>query len=238
MNGNDVNLSDKEVKVCKHCGSEIPKQAKVCPYCNKKQSHKVRNTILIIFGVLLVIGIIGSMFGGGGSNTTTTSTSTGNTATDNNQQQQQEQQQQAQAPSVLTVGQQATVNGITVGLTGASLGSALNLNGLSQPAASGKEFLVCSFAVHNGSESDAVVSTASFEGYCDNQTCQVSGYTYMSDNGFTADFSLAPGRETSGVIVYEVPQGWQLMEIEFKPNMFLGDSLNFEIRPDQCQRPE
>ena len=27
----------KETKVCKHCQSEIPAKAKVCPNCRKKQ---------------------------------------------------------------------------------------------------------------------------------------------------------------------------------------------------------
>lgn len=28
---------EKETKVCKYCKSEIPKKAKVCPNCRKKQ---------------------------------------------------------------------------------------------------------------------------------------------------------------------------------------------------------
>lgn len=46
-------------KTCKHCKSTIPKGAKVCPYCRKKQSGKGK-TILIVIIVIIVIAAIGS----------------------------------------------------------------------------------------------------------------------------------------------------------------------------------
>lgn len=234
----------EDTKVCKSCGKEIPAQAKVCPYCNKKQSHKVRNTILIIVGVIVVLAAIGAMFGGRSNNSSSTNNAPA-TTTDNTQQQtQQDNSQQQQQPAqdnngVLTVGRQATVNDVTVGLASAGLTPNLPLTGgLTQPAPSGKIFLLCGFIVKNDSSSDQAISTASFQGYCDNSSVEVSGYTYMINNGFTSDFSLGAGRETQGFLVFEVPENWQLMEIEFKPNMFLNDKLTFELRPDQCERHE
>ena len=52
-------MEDK--KLCKYCKTEIPKAAKVCPNCKKKQSHIARWIILGILGVI----IIGSVIGGG-----------------------------------------------------------------------------------------------------------------------------------------------------------------------------
>lgn len=48
-----------ETKKCKHCQTDIPKKAKVCPNCRRKQGGigKVIGIILIIFGL---IGILGS----------------------------------------------------------------------------------------------------------------------------------------------------------------------------------
>lgn len=45
-------------KKCRHCKSEIPADAKVCPVCRKKQGKKVWP---VIIGVILVLGVIGSM---------------------------------------------------------------------------------------------------------------------------------------------------------------------------------
>lgn len=52
----------KETKVCKHCQSEIPGKAKVCPNCRKKQGGILKWIIIAV----VVIGIIGAAAGGGG----------------------------------------------------------------------------------------------------------------------------------------------------------------------------
>lgn len=55
------NEKQVETKTCKHCQSEIPKKAKVCPQCRKKQGGMLKWVIM----ALIVIGIIGSAAGGG-----------------------------------------------------------------------------------------------------------------------------------------------------------------------------
>ena len=50
-----------EMKVCKHCQSEIPKKAKVCPQCRKKQKGSLGKMIL---GIILLFFIF-SLFSGG-----------------------------------------------------------------------------------------------------------------------------------------------------------------------------
>ena len=51
---------ENETKVCKHCQTEIPKKAKVCPNCRKKQGGIVK---WIIIGVI-AIAIIAAATGG------------------------------------------------------------------------------------------------------------------------------------------------------------------------------
>ena len=46
-----------ETKKCKHCQTDIPKKAKVCPNCKRKQGGKLKTVLLVI----LVLGIIGSI---------------------------------------------------------------------------------------------------------------------------------------------------------------------------------
>lgn len=46
-----------DTKKCRHCKSEIPIDAKVCPVCRKKQGKKIWP---VIIAVILVFGIIGS----------------------------------------------------------------------------------------------------------------------------------------------------------------------------------
>ena len=49
-----------KMKNCKYCGMEIPGNAKVCPYCRRKLKGGKLKWILIVLGVLLVFGALGS----------------------------------------------------------------------------------------------------------------------------------------------------------------------------------
>lgn len=60
------------MKICKECGAEISKSAKVCPKCGKKFTHPVLRGILL---VIIVIGVIGAVVSpNDSSNTTQTGT--------------------------------------------------------------------------------------------------------------------------------------------------------------------
>lgn len=61
--GKEVRMK-KTTKICRFCKTEIPADAKVCPNCQKKQGG---HGCLVVLGVVLVIGILGSVFSGGAS---------------------------------------------------------------------------------------------------------------------------------------------------------------------------
>lgn len=44
-------------KICKHCKTEIPYGAKICPQCRKKQKGGILKWVIIAFVVLFVIGV-------------------------------------------------------------------------------------------------------------------------------------------------------------------------------------
>ena len=50
---------ENEVKKCKHCQSDIPKKAKICPNCRKKQGGKLKWIIAWIFLIIIAIALIG-----------------------------------------------------------------------------------------------------------------------------------------------------------------------------------
>ena len=60
-----------ETKVCKYCQSEIPKKAKICPNCRKKQGGK--KWIIIVIVVIVLIAIASS---GGGNDISSVERST------------------------------------------------------------------------------------------------------------------------------------------------------------------
>ena len=51
-----------KMTVCKHCGAEIAAGAKICPKCGGKNKKPVyKRPLVLILGVLLALGIIGSI---------------------------------------------------------------------------------------------------------------------------------------------------------------------------------
>lgn len=52
--------NENKTKVCKHCQTEIPKKAKVCPQCRKKQGGIMKWILLVV----LAFGLIGALAGG------------------------------------------------------------------------------------------------------------------------------------------------------------------------------
>ena len=59
-----------ETKVCKHCQTEIPKKAKVCPNCRKKQGGIFKWIVVVVVAIALI-----SSFTGGDDETKKTSSS-------------------------------------------------------------------------------------------------------------------------------------------------------------------
>ncbi len=49
--------SKPKTKKCKHCATEIPMQAKVCPNCRKKQNGGCLTIVLIIIGIIIAFNI-------------------------------------------------------------------------------------------------------------------------------------------------------------------------------------
>ena len=60
-------------KTCKHCKTEIPYGAKICPQCRKKQGMGL---IPKIFIGIIVLGVIGSVAGGNDGDTSSSSDTT------------------------------------------------------------------------------------------------------------------------------------------------------------------
>lgn len=59
-------------KICKHCKTEIPYDAKICPQCRKKQGGKMK---WVVIGIL-ALAVIGAAAGGGETSETSDAGST------------------------------------------------------------------------------------------------------------------------------------------------------------------
>ncbi len=207
------------VKQCKHCKSEIPYDAKVCPVCRKKQGAP---GCLIVVLVVIVLMVIAALAGGGESNTPPKVESTSGTSQAASQSSEAQPEQ-----TVFTVGDTVELNGVKTTLLSAEEYPGKQY----MMPTDGNVFLVCQFEIENDSSEEINVSSmVSFNAYCDDYSVSLSITGEMLEDSWKSlDGTVAPGKKINGVIAYEIPQDWQKMEISYTPSFWSGHDVQFEI---------
>lgn len=51
-------MSEEKTKKCKHCKMDIPKDAKICPHCRKKQKSGILKWVVLMLIIGVVIGAV------------------------------------------------------------------------------------------------------------------------------------------------------------------------------------
>lgn len=216
-----MNKEKPTVKQCKHCKSEIPYDAKVCPVCRKKQGAP---GCLIVVLVVVVLVVIAAFAGGGESNSPQKVESTSGTSQSASQASQAQPQPEQ---TVFTVGDAVELNGVKTTLLSAEEYPGKQY----MMPTDGNVFLVCQFEIENDSSAEINVSSmVSFNAYCDDYSVNLSVTGEMLEDSWkTLDGTVAPGKKINGVIAYEIPQDWQKMEISYTPSFWSGHDVQFEI---------
>lgn len=216
-----MNKEKPTVKQCKHCKSEIPYDAKVCPVCRKKQGAP---GCLIVVLVVVVLVVIAAFAGSGESSTPQKVESTSGTSQSASQAGEAQPQPEQ---TVFTVGDAVELNGVKTTLLSAEEYPGKQY----MMPTDGNVFLVCQFEIENDSSAEINVSSmVSFNAYCDDYSVNLSVTGEMLEDSWkTLDGTVAPGKKINGVIAYEIPQDWQKMEISYTPSFWSGHDVQFEI---------
>lgn len=216
---------NQATKTCKHCKTEIPAGAKVCPQCRKKQGGALKWVIIAI----VVIGIIGSAAGGKDDKPTKVGNNNSSSAGNNSNESQQnsvESSSEEEKETVFRKGEIAELNGVQVTLTDykESTGSEYN-----KPT-DGNIFLLVEFEISNNTEKELAISSAlSFEAYADDYALNYSFSALMEKEGNQLDGTIAAGKKMKGWIGWEVPADYQNVEIHFTDNVWSSDKFVFVI---------
>lgn len=205
----------EKTKLCKHCKTEIPYGAKVCPQCGKKQGGKLK---WVIIGIV-AIGIIGAALGGEDNKPkkvgdTNSSSNTEGTTNSKNEE------------TSFKKGEIAELNDIQVTLTNykESKGSEYN-----KPE-DGNVFVLAEFEIANNSDDElAISSLISFEAYVDDYKLDFSFSALMENDGNQLDGTIAAGKKMKGWIGWEVPKGYKEIEIHFTDDVWSNDKFVFLI---------
>lgn len=212
---------ENETKLCKHCKSEIPKAAKVCPNCRKKQGGIGK---WIVIGIIVVI-FLAVAFGGGDDKPKKVENNTTTTQQGENDNDKKADTQETK--DIFTVGETAEMNDVQVTLLKYSESKGSEYNKPSD----GNVFLMAEFEIVNNSDSEMNVSSMlSFEAYADDYALNYSLGAITENNDPQLDGTIAAGKKMKGYIGYEVPKDWSTVEIHFTDDVWSDNKFKFEIK--------
>lgn len=218
-------MAKKEgTKLCKHCKTEIPAAAKVCPNCRKKQGGVVKWIVIVV----IVLAVIGAAAGGGDSDTDTQKASNNSTnATGNSQSQNNDQSKDSstegneqEEENKYHVGD--TWNNKYVNVSFDACGEYESDNQFIQPA-DGNKYVYATFTFENIGKSDTTVGYWDFDCYADGYACDG---TYGADDAAFSQ-TLSAGRKITGSVYFEVPEDAEEIEFEYSPNFWTSEKIIF-----------
>lgn len=223
---------NKETKICKHCQSEIPKKAKVCPVCRKKQGIGCLPIIIGVIVIFILIGALGS--GGDDSEPSLAESSSAEITADNDAVESAEASEEVESTESETeqkttfgIGETAELNDVQVTMLNYTETDGSEFNKPTE----GNVFVIVEFEIANNSDSElAVSSMLSFDAYADDYALNYSSSaTIEAESGSQLDGTIAPGKKMKGEIGYEVPADWSNIEIHFTDNVWSSSDFVFVI---------
>ena len=172
---------ENETKLCKHCKSEIPKDAKVCPNCRKKQGGIGKWIVIVV----VVVIIIAAMSGGGADkpkkveNASTQNNTDNKADVVNDTTEDTSVKQEDSEKDIFGIGETAEMNDVQVTMVNYTQSSGSEYN---KPA-DGNEFVLVEFEIANNSDSEINISSmASFEAYADDYALNYSVSALLEKN--------------------------------------------------------
>lgn len=209
-----------ETKKCKHCQSDIPKKAKICPVCKRKQKNSIFLTLGII---LLVLGLIG-IVGGSNDKPTKVESNINTEILSDNASSDNTSTEVSTEITTFGIGDTAEYRGVSVTLNSIEESDGSQYN---RPT-DGNVFLLVNLTIENNSDSDlAVSSLLSFSAYQDGYTTNVSLMALSEKTGEQLDGTIAPGKKMQGTIAYEVPADYSEFEIDYQADMWDNQKFCF-----------
>lgn len=188
----------------------------------KKKKGGCLKTILIVFGVFVVIGAIGSLAGGDKSEPKKVSSSSGKND-------ESSQSGTVDEKKEFQVGETVSLKDVNVTL----ISSTESAGSEYVKPDDGKEFLILEFNIENNSSKDINISSvANFEAYCDDYSLNqdILGQQAPEAEGKTQlDGSVASGKKMNGIIVYQVPTDFKSFEINVAPDFWSTKDIKYVI---------
>lgn len=142
-------------------------------------------------------------------------------------QQQTAEQPKEETPEFFKIGETAVTKKVKATITEMEKSEGDEFN---KPA-DGHEFVLLHMTIENVSDQEIVVSSMlNFNAYVDDNAINENLAAQISKDGAkTMDGTIAAGKKLTGTLAYEVPKGWQKLEIHFKPDQFSDTTIKWLI---------
>lgn len=214
--------NENVTKLCKYCKTEIPKSAKVCPNCRKKQGG-IGKWIAIAVVVIIIIAALGS---GGESESEVANDSSAQTSgqVENTPATSEapETETQEEVSNVFEVGDIVELDQVKISYLSAE--EYVSDNEFMQPK-EGNTYYKIEFEVENIGDTDALVSSWDWECYADGYSAEQA---YFDEESL--DATLSSGKKTRGYIFYEVPADAEEVTLEYETNFWTEDKIIFVVK--------
>lgn len=208
-----------DTKLCKHCRQEMPKKAKVCPTCRRKQGGALGLVLIIIGFLIFILGFCSSLGGEADSEDATTNTTitTEETKPDDSE----------DVENKITVGSIFEASDLYITIDDADLEFTDydDAYSLYEPH-EGMKFIMVSFTYDNQSKSDKYASIYDFNCYADGTACE---QVYLPDESDFINTNLSTNRNVSFRTYYEVPVNAEKIELEYETNIWTGNKVLIEL---------
>lgn len=216
----------QETKVCKYCQSEIPKKAKICPNCHKKQGGKLKFVIIALVAIVIIVSIAS----GGGSDSPSDSNPKKVNQSDfsnnekNNEVNDEEKNEEKDEEKVFVVGDIVETSDLKI--TFVSAEKYKSDNEFIQPK-EGNMYYKLEFEFENISDSDKVLSTM-IDWVCYADSYKVDQTYVGNDNGL--DATLSPGKKAKGSVFFELPKDSKEISLEYSPSFWSDNKVVFKAK--------
>lgn len=180
---------------------------------DKVKGSAIAGTVCSAIGLLIFLAIAGS----GDSSKKENNYSSSNDAVT------VESKSEKKEAKLHSMGETAEMNGIQITMTDFTESSGTKYD---KPE-SGNIFALAEFEVVNNTDEEITISSiGSFESYVDDYSVSQHSLASFYDID-SLDGTLAVGKRMKGWIGWEVPSDYQSIEVHFKKNFLMGESLDF-----------
>lgn len=214
-----METNQERTKKCKHCKTDIPYNAKVCPNCRKKQSGVGKFLLIVLIIFIAIVAISSCNKDSGKAKKVDSATST---------EKSKDSETKSTEKSKFSVGETAELNKVQVTLKNVTESQGSEF---AKPK-DGNVFVYAEFEITNNSEKELNISSAvSFDAYQDSYSTQLSIMAVSANKDLkTLDGTIAPGKKMDGIVAYEVPATYKELEINAQLNVWSSKKIAFDYK--------